>query len=787
MSDRIDPMNNALIETEKGVATIPLRNMCVFPKSIVHIDLSRKKSIKTVEGALEADEQIFLVAQRDPNKNQLEVEDLYEIGTFATIKQVIKMPNNIVRILVEAKERQRVTGFHEEGCYLSITKDPFKKSEAKDLETWFQEQEAMRRQVLEMFQNYSLALKKNNKGILKHISEIESLSDVMDQIAVQMSVPFEKKQMLLEAVELPERFSLITQMMQEEIEIRMIQNQLSEEVKSRVDQHQKEYVLREQLKYIKTELGEYEDFDSEDEIKLLREKVEKLEARKEVKTKINKSISRLEKLSYRSSESDTERTYIETMLEMPWDAMSKDNTDIDRAQEILEEDHYGLDKIKERILEYLAVRQLCEKGNIPILCLVGPPGTGKTSIAKSIARAMNRKYVRICLGGVRDEAEIRGHRKTYVGAMPGRIAEGLKQAGVKNPLVLLDEIDKMGNDRRGDTTSAMLEVLDSEQNEHFRDHYLEVPLDLSQVIFVATANDLSKLEAPLRDRMEVLEVSSYTQVEKLHIAKEYLVKKQIKAHGLSKKTITFTDKALEKMITSYTREAGVRNLERQIAKVCRKVAREVLKDSHFKAKVSGKNLPEYLGKEKYQPERANQNAEVGIVRGLAWTSVGGVTLEIEVNDMPGKGELKLTGQLGDVMKESAMTALSYVRFVSKEYSIAEDYFEKHDLHVHIPEGATPKDGPSAGITMTTAILSAVTQKPVRADVAMTGEVTLRGRVLPIGGLKEKLLAARLAGMKTVCIPKGNEADLQEIEEEIKCGLNIVPVETMQEVLKVALE
>lgn len=768
------------------IPVIPLRDMCVFPKAIVHFDLSRKKSIATVERSMTVDQRLFLVAQKDVQTNDPSYDDLYQIGVSAKIKQVIKMPNDIIRVLVEAEKRYQLSSLdiETEDIYLGVVEnvEDEKAYLASFTAEEYKRQEAMRRQILALYQTYCSVLNKNNKGVVKHLQTIENLSDLMDHIAMQLAIPFAKKQMLLEAIDLQDRFSLLGQIMQEEMEIQQIRNELSEAVKKSADKNHKEFVLREQMKFIAHELG---DDDGENEIESLFEAAGKLQAKEEVKTKINKEIKRLRGLGRSSSESALQRTYIDTLLEMPWEKRSEDNTDIEKAREILEEDHYGLDKIKERIVEYLAVKQLSKKGNAPILCLVGPPGTGKTSIAKSMARAMNREYVRICLGGVRDEAEIRGHRKTYVGAMPGRLAAAVKQAKVKNPLILLDEIDKMGNDRRGDTASAMLEVLDGEQNEHFMDHYLEVPLDLSDVVFVATANDISLIDAPLRDRMEIIEVTSYTETEKLHIAKNYLVKKQLKANGLTKKQLSFTDKALTKMIASYTKEAGVRNLERQIARVCRKVACEVLHDKDCKVKLTGKNLDSYLGKEKYPLPKENKQAEVGIVKGLAWTSVGGVTLEIEVNDMPGKGELKLTGQLGDVMKESAMTALSYIRFVSGEYDIADDYFEKHDLHIHIPEGATPKDGPSAGITMATAILSAVTGRKVKADVAMTGEVTLRGRVLPIGGLKEKLLAAKMAGMKTVCIPKENEPDLSEIDEEIKTGLNIMAVERMSEVLAIA--
>lgn len=768
------------LSEEKITPVIPLREMCVMPNSIVHFDLSRKKSIASLERAMSLEQDIFLVAQKDAQKSEPDFESLYHVGTYAKIKQVIKMPNKLIRVLVEGSRRGRLLSFVSGECYMGEISFVQENPDAADVCVDAKQSEAMKRQILQMFQGYAAALQKNDKGIVKHLSGIPELSDLLDQMTVQLPIPFEKKQCVLETFSVRDRFSLLAGILQEEMEIAGIRNELASEIKKRVDKNQKDYMLREQMKYIRQELGED---PTESDADLFRARLQELEAEEEIKTKINKEIRRFEQLAASSSESAVERAYVETLLEMPWDKASVDNTDLDKAEVLLDDEHYGMDKVKERILEYLAVRQLCEKGNTPILCLVGPPGTGKTSIAKSMAKAMNREYVRICLGGVRDEAEIRGHRKTYVGAMPGRIAVAVKQAGVRNPLILLDEIDKMSRDFKGDTASAMLEVLDSEQNAHFQDHYIEIPIDLSDVVFVATANDIQQIDGPLRDRMEIIEVNSYTANEKMHIAREHLIKKQLKAHGLRKKQLTITDKALDKMISGYTKEAGVRELERQIGKICRKAAREILKDGDTGIKVSGRNLESYLGKEKYREDSVNQNAEIGIVRGLAWTSVGGVTLEIEVNDMPGKGEVKLTGQLGDVMKESAMTAVSYVRFVSEQYHVAPDYFEKHDLHIHIPEGAVPKDGPSAGITMTTAVLSAVTRTKVHADVAMTGEVTLRGRVLPIGGLKEKLLAAKMAGMKKVLIPKDNERDLAEIDEEIKTGLNIVPVERMDDVIK----
>ncbi|MCR4690421.1 MAG: endopeptidase La [Lachnospiraceae bacterium] len=766
----------------RNIPVVPLKNACILPDAIAHFDLSRPKSILAVEKAMQMDQVLLLCAQKSAECSDPGKDDLYEVGTYARIKQIIKMPNKIIRVLAEGICRCRL---------LDMTKEEYFSGQVELLEEGHKDpaiedamEEAMRRQLLDIHARYSSLVRKNDQGLLKHLAEVDTLSKLMDQITMNLPIPFEQKQGVLERVNLQLRYDYLMELFQREIQVASIRNDLAQKVKQRVEKNQKEYVLREQLHYIREELGEESSVSDADAFK---EKLEKIKASKEVKSKIKKEIARFEHLNISSSEASVQRSYVETLLEMPWDKKSKDNKDLKKAEKILREDHYGLEKVKERILEYLAVRQLKEKGGAPtIICLAGPPGTGKTSVAKSMAKAMDKKYVRISLGGVRDEAEIRGHRRTYVGAMPGRLVAAIKQAGVKNPLILLDEIDKMGSDYHGDISSAMLEVLDSEQNVHFRDHYLELPLDLSEVTFVATANDLSDIDQPLLDRMEVIEISGYTTNEKLHIAKEHLIKKQLKQNGIPKKALTFTDKGLEKIILSYTREAGVRELERKIGKICRRTARQIVADKDTIVRISGRNLSEYLGKEKYRKESANKKADVGIVRGLAWTSVGGVTLEIEVNDMPGKGELKLTGQLGDVMKESAMTALSFVRSICADYGVEEDYFSKHDLHIHIPEGAVPKDGPSAGITMSTAIFSCVTGIPVRADVAMTGEVTLRGRVLPIGGLKEKMIAAKQAGITTVLIPEENKADQAEIEDEIKDGLTIIRVSKMKEVLEHAL-
>ena len=592
----------------------------------------------------------------------------------------------------------------------------------------------------------------------------------------------EQKQKVLEAVELKERCELLCSIMENEIQILQIKIEIQEKVKERIDKNQREYIMREQMKLIREELKE----DNVNEADQFEEELKKLKASKEVKEKIQKEIQRYRNIGMNSGESSVIRGYIETLLEMPWDKASKDSKDIERAREILEADHYGLEKVKERILEFLSVRILTKKGDSPILCLVGPPGTGKTSIARSIAKALDKKYVRISLGGVRDEAEIRGHRRTYIGAMPGRIANGIRTAGVKNPLMLLDEIDKLSSDYKGDTASAMLEVLDGEQNVKFRDHYIEIPLDLSEVLFIATANDVQSIPRPLLDRMELIEVTSYTENEKFHIAKEHLWIKQVEKNGLNPEKISITDDALRKVISGYTREAGVRGLERKLGEICRKAARETLEKKKRSVKITEENLEKYLGKVRFTIQTLNDQDEIGIVRGLAWTSVGGDTLQIEVNTMPGRGEFRLTGQLGDVMKESAQAGISYIRSVSSQYHISDEYFRKHDIHIHIPEGAVPKDGPSAGVTMVTAMISAITKIPVRADVAMTGEITLRGRVLPIGGLKEKLLAARNAGMKIVFVPSKNKPDVEEISTEITKGLDIRYAETMEDILQVAL-
>lgn len=761
-----------------NMPAVALRGLTILPGMIAHFDISRERSLRAVEEAMEQDQKIYLVTQRNVDSEDPTQEDLYQMGIVADIKQVVRLQNDVVRILVDGISRAALLGFtgnekylEAEICYCDSNAD----SLPEDL------REAMLLGVREAFHRYAAVVGKISKELIRQIDQYEDLEKLIDYVTNNLPVSYELKQQVLEAEDINDRYQVIVSLLLSQVEVISIKNELQKKVKVRVDKHQKEYVLREQLGVIREELGENADSEADEYEKKLSE----LDAPDYVKEKTKKEIKRFRNMSSSSSESTVERGYIETVLELPWNRMSVDNKDLDHAAQVLDDDHYGLKDVKERILEFLAVRNLTSKGESPIICLVGPPGTGKTSIARSIASALEKKYVRISLGGVRDEAEIRGHRKTYIGAMPGRIVNGLRQAGVSNPLMLLDEIDKVSSDYKGDTSAALLEVLDSEQNCRFRDHYIEMPVDLSEVLFIATANEVSGIPKPLLDRMELIEVSSYTENEKFHIAKEHLVEKQKSKNGIKKEQLTITDGALKDIIRLYTREAGVRSLERTIGKLCRKAAREIFKDSEAAVKVTKTNLKTYLGNPKYSPEKKNDHAEVGIVRGLAWTSVGGVTLEVEVNVLPGKGELVLTGKLGDVMKESAQAALSYVRSISEEYGIDAEFYTKHDIHIHIPEGAVPKDGPSAGITMATAMLSAITDRAVRADVAMTGEITLRGRVLPIGGLKEKLLAAKVIGIKTVCIPKDNEKDLEEISKEITDGMEIVPVERFSQVEKIA--
>ena len=759
---------------------VALRGMVILPGMVAHFDVSRAKSIKAVEEAMMDEQKIFLVAQKDVEQENPDIEDLFKIGIIAEVKQVIKLQNNIVRILVEGKERAELSAFLENPDYLLAEIIRFDEEVDDGLPE--EAKEAMLRSIQETFGKYVVVNPKMGKELQRQLSEITDLEKLMNQLANSLPVHFEEKQKILDAVSMTERYEVLMALLLKEIEIIAIKNDFQAKVKAHVDKNQKEYLLREQMKVIREELGED---NTESDADHFMDALGKIKADKEVKEKIKKEIDRFKNISSSSSESAVARGYIETLLELPWNKTSRDNKDLKNAEQILNADHYGLEKVIERMLEFLAVRNLTSKGESPIICLVGPPGTGKTSIARSVAKALDKKYVRISLGGVRDEAEIRGHRRTYVGAMPGRIVNGLRSAGVKNPLMLLDEIDKMSSDYKGDTASALLEVLDAEQNKKFRDHYVEIPIDLSEVLFIATANSVQDIPRPLLDRMELIEVTSYTENEKLHIAKEHLLAKQMERNGIRPEQLAITDKAMAKIISGYTREAGVRNLERKLGEICRKAARPLYEGEKEKIKVTEQNLEKFLGKEKYSFDKKNDTDEVGIVRGLAWTSVGGDTLEIEVNIMPGKGEFQLTGQLGDVMKESAQAGISYIRSVSEEYHIPKKFFQENDIHIHIPEGAVPKDGPSAGITMATAMLSAITKTPVRADVAMTGEITLRGRVLPIGGLKEKTLAAKNAGIKTICVPKKNEKDIDEISPEIKKGLKIVFVEQMKDVLDVA--
>lgn len=769
---------------EDTLPAVTLRGLTILPGMVIHFDLSRETSMASVEQAMLGDQRLLVVTQKDPGKENPGLEDIYDVGTVTLIRQVSKLPDHVLRVLVEGVSRARIHGLSESNGAV-VTRLSYERDDRADIDEI--SAEAMTRTVKEALEAYGACFPKVGKAVQDQIEEGMDLGKLLDSIAINMPLAVADKQKILSAISVRERFSILTRILTREVEVIRIKNELAKNIRQRIDKNQRDYILREQLQYIKEELGEN---NTDSDVEQFLAEAEKLKAKPEVKEKIRKEIRRYRNVAGSGSESAVERAYIETLLELPWDKTSRDSKDLDGAEKILNEQHYGLEKVKERMLEFLAVRMLTGKAGSQIICLVGPPGTGKTSVAKSVAEALKKKYVRICLGGVRDEAEIRGHRKTYVGAMPGRIVAAIKQAGVKNPLMLLDEIDKLGSDYKGDPASALLEVLDGEQNYAFRDHYVEIPIDLSEVFFIATANSRDGIPRPLLDRMEIIEVNSYTANEKFHIAREHLVAKAFQKNGIREGELAFSDEAIRDIVQFYTREAGVRGLERQIGAVCRKEARAIVarrkQKLTEKVNVTPEKLEHYLGKPKYRQDKINEKPEVGIVRGLAWTSVGGDTLQIEVNVMPGEGKIDLTGQMGDVMKESARTALSYVRSVSGKYKVAENFYKKKDFHIHIPEGAVPKDGPSAGITMATALLSAVTHMPVRADLAMTGEVTLRGRVLPIGGLKEKILAAKMAEVKTVLVPKENEKDIEEISGEIKEGLEIVFVGTMEEVADRAL-
>lgn len=769
---------------EDTLPAVTLRGLTILPGMVIHFDLSREASMASVEQAMLGDQRLLVVSQKDSGKENPGMEDIYDVGTVTLIRQVSKLPEHILRVLVEGVSRARIHGLSELNGAI-MTQVSYERDDSADIDEI--SAEAMTRTVKEALGAYSACFPKVGKAVQDQIEEGMELGKLLDSIAINMPLSVADKQKILSAISVRERFAHLTGILTREVEVIRIKNELAKNIRQRIDKNQRDYILREQLQYIKEELGEN---NTDSDVEQFLAEAERLKAKPEVKEKIRKEISRYKNVAGSGSESAVERAYIETLLELPWDKASKDSRDLEGAERILNEQHYGLEKVKERMLEFLAVRMLTGKAGSQIICLVGPPGTGKTSVAKSVAEALKKKYVRICLGGVRDEAEIRGHRKTYVGAMPGRVVAAIKQAGVKNPLMLLDEIDKLGSDYKGDPASALLEVLDGEQNYAFRDHYVEIPIDLSEVFFIATANSRDGIPRPLLDRMEIIEVNSYTDNEKFHIAREHLVAKALQKNGIRAGEIAFSDEAIRDIVRFYTREAGVRALERQIGAVCRKEARAIVDRRKQKlteeVNITPESLEHYLGKPKYRQDKVNEKPEVGIVRGLAWTSVGGDTLQIEVNVMPGEGKIDLTGQMGDVMKESARTALSYVRSVSGKYKVAENFYKKRDFHIHIPEGAVPKDGPSAGITMATALLSAVTHTPVRADLAMTGEVTLRGRVLPIGGLKEKILAAKMAEVKTVLVPKENVKDIEEITEEIKEGLEILFVETMEEVADRAL-
>lgn len=777
----------------QGIPVVVLAALVVLPGTRMHLELDDEESIASVEHAITTDGNVFLGLQRSEKEEVKELSDVCQIGIMAKVERLTRVSRKRVHVLFESCQRACVSSLMLTDVEYP-TADIMLIQEAAPAKRDVLRYEAMRRESLELFLQYYDGHGQLDQYLAEQLKHAVMLGDFLDLLAGNLPIPVEQRQLILEATNVPERYEILANIMRKEIVTDRIRQELGDKLSDQVEQNQREYILREQLAFIKKELNKNAGEDTEEE-KYFKA-VEKLDASEKIKKAISKEIHRLELMSDASSDAATQRVYLETLLELPWDKMSEDHIRLDEAEKILDADHYGLEDVKKRIIEYLAVRALTKETQSTILCLVGPPGTGKTSIARSIAEATGKKYVRVCLGGVRDEAEIRGHRRTYIGSMPGRITAGLRQAGVKNPLMLLDEIDKMSQDYKGDVASAMLEVLDSEQNCNFRDHYVELPMDLSKVMFIATANTTQTIPKPLLDRMEIIELSGYTDTEKFHIAKEHLFPKVLKRNGMEAKQIRLQDSALRQVIMGYTREAGVRELERKLDKICRRIAKDLVEQRQEAKEPSGdkkaatitkKNLVDYLGKEKYQNLRRNAKAEVGVVRGLAWTSVGGDTLEVEAGILPGKGEVKLTGQMGDVMKESAMAAISYLRSIAGSYQIKPEYFKEHDIHIHIPEGAVPKDGPSAGITMATAVFSAMTNKKVRPEIAMTGEITLRGRILPIGGLKEKTLAAKQAGMKTVLVPAKNEKDVIEISDEIKSGLDIVYVERMEDVLKLAIK
>jgi ATP-dependent Lon protease len=768
-------------EDIKRLPLLPLRGLTIFPYMVLHFDVGRPKSIAALEAAMVNDQEIFLSSQVDSKIDEPDQNEIYEVGTIAKIKQMLKLPGDTIRVLVEGLERGKILDYVKDEPYYEVDLITPIKYNYRDMEL---EMEAVARSVLSVFEKFVKLSSKVSPEILLTVTSLDDYDRLADIIAANTLVKTEDKQRVLEAFDPVDRLENLYEILTREIEILEIENKINLRVRRQIDKVQREYYLREQIKAIQKELGESDGIS--EEVKEYQEKIEKANLPEEALEKANKELDRLARMGQGSAEGSVIRTYLDWITDLPWDIQTDDNLDLKNAAKILDEDHYGLTKVKERVIEYLAVRQMTKSMKGPILCFVGPPGVGKTSIAKSIARSLDRKFIQMSVGGVRDEAEIRGHRRTYVGAIPGRVISSIKHAGTKNPVFLLDEIDKMSSDFRGDPASGLLEVLDPEQNNAFRDHYLELAFDLSNVMFLTTANNLDTIPRPLLDRMEIIHISGYTEEEKLNIATKYLIPKQLKEHGISKNSIRITENTIRNIINYYTRESGVRELERQIAAICRKVARRLIDDKVKSVRITENNLEKYLGIPKYRYDKVEKNDEVGIVTGLAWTPVGGDTLSIEVVPMAGKGKLVLTGQLGDVMKESARAGFSYIRSRSKEFGLEDDFHEQTDIHIHIPEGAIPKDGPSAGITMTTAVVSALLGVKVKSNLAMTGEITLRGRVLPVGGIKEKILAAHRAGITNILIPKENERDLIDIPDNIKRNLTIRAVETMDEVLEYAL-